>query len=295
MSAFKEVSDTFINIMKKKIGHPFMGSFMFTFIGINYDILIDLAINIQDTFAVIIFKSFLYGEWYYRLLIPFVMMFAFPLWIHNRLNFWFSYFREKTDGDIENMKEKEQNEVYKYKANKYQKLFLDSRDENKKSIDKSVLINAFLVNELTKHLKLENVRIMESEEKLNDQEYVSYLEDRKKIIPYNRFQIFIGRISLRIADNLYLVECIPEYKAYDHFRKLIQGKEIYNGQNVLIGRDGKISIISDSRLSHENNVFGILTPGSDVIQIKANIKNQTVLEEKEFLKNLLLNVKEPIQ
>ncbi|TGL04073.1 hypothetical protein EHQ43_11755 [Leptospira bouyouniensis] len=292
MSAIKEASDTFINIMKDKIGHPFMGSFIFTFFCLNYDILIDLIVNIQDPYAVLFFKSFLYGEWYYRLFIPFVMMFAFPLWIHNRLNYWFSYFKQKTDGDIKNMKEKEKSEIYKYKANKFEKLYLDSVGKNDKSIEKSIAINSFLLNELNRYLRIENLRIMESEERLNEYEFVSYLEDRKKIIPFNRFQVFIGRIGLRITDNLYLVECIPEHKVYSYFHNSVNGKEVYNGQALLLKRDGNISIEKDSKLQNENNVLGKLIQGSGTIDIKANIKNQAILEDKQLLKNILLNVTE---
>ncbi|TGN09419.1 hypothetical protein [Leptospira bandrabouensis] len=233
MSAFKEVSDTFINIMKDKIGHPFMGSFMFTFIGINYDILIDLVVNIQDPFAVTFFKDSLCNEVWSRVSFPIGMMFIFPLLIQNGLNFIYIWCKVYTENKIENMKESENNKNHKESAKNYKLKYEMSLNKVHNIIDKSMLISNTILSNLGKSSGLnETFSVFESDEKLNEGQYVSFQEFQNKIIPFVNSAIFLGKVSVKINDYLYVVKIIHHQQLQKHLGDLI--KDLSNGYRDII-------------------------------------------------------------
>lgn len=196
MSLGKDIIDGVSNMVKDRIGHPFLGSFIFTFLSINYDILIDLANNIEDPLAVLFFKEVLNKEWCYRVGLPLLVMLTFPLFVQNIGNFVFAFFKNYTNRKIEDIKEGQENKIHKINAKNYQLKYENTIHSVNHTTDKSMQIISFILDELAKGLpQQEYYSIFRGEEKLNVGQYVSFVEIQNKIIPFTVGEMFLGVVT----------------------------------------------------------------------------------------------------
>ncbi|PJZ98849.1 hypothetical protein CH369_17955 [Leptospira levettii] len=228
MSIGKEIIDGVSNIVKDRVGHPFLGSFIFTFLTINYDILIDLAVNIQDPLAVLIFKSFLYGEMSLRLGVPALMMISFPLFIQNGSDIVYNYFKEKTNKRIENRKEKERREILVNKIDFVNSQLYDLREDNKARFEKTTKVFDSLLKLVKGYAKIHYLSIFESEIVLVKGEFVSLLADETKITFYDKKLMFLGRVFEKINDQLYIIE-VMDNNVLKEFLRINLDSSVYEG------------------------------------------------------------------
>lgn len=202
-----ELGSTISSIIKDKIGNPYMGTFLTTFLVKNYDILIKLIVNIQKDDSVKNFNEALYSDWT-RIGYPLLFMFAFPLIIQNIGNFLIIWFSEITYRIIENRKEKERNKIHKLNSEKHEILNDNLNGQIKYILDHSIPIINFLKN-CIREPREDVLAIFPSKEKLNIGEYVSYVEEENKIIPFSNKFTLIGKVKLEIKPQLYVVVGIP--------------------------------------------------------------------------------------
>ncbi|MCW7503907.1 hypothetical protein [Leptospira paudalimensis] len=206
MSVTKDIIDGFSNIVKDKIGHPFLGSFIFTFLTVNYDLLIDLANNIEDPLAVMIFKNDLCGEWH-RLTLPILALIFFPTLIKNGLDITYTYFREKTNTIIENRKESERKEIHLNKIDKLEESLGYSNQLKEDIINNSAQIITTSLNLLKNKSNIQYLHLFESTENLSNNDFVSLVKNINKIQSYNRRSTFVGRVHYKVNNRFYIVEC----------------------------------------------------------------------------------------
>ncbi|GBF49420.1 hypothetical protein LPTSP4_09330 [Leptospira ryugenii] len=210
MSADDQLTRGFTQALLERIGHPFIGSFFFTFILTNYDILIELFVNIQDPLAVFFFKDSLYSDSLYRIGLPAGMMLVFPIFIQNLSDIVYTYFKEKTNTYIENRKEKEKLEIHLNNIKNLQRKLEKQIDLNNQITKQSISIIEILLNLLKSHEKKPYLQILESNELLEQDELVSFLTKESKITFFNKNLTFVGRVYYKINDYIYIVECFDD-------------------------------------------------------------------------------------
>lgn len=287
MSVTKDIIDGFSNIVKDRIGHPFFGAFISTFIVCNFDILIDLFVNINDPFAVIFFKSVLYGESYYRIGLPLFTMFLFPLYIHNTLKKLYSHFHEKTKREIENMKESENNKIYRIEAETYKQKYLTSLTSIEESIQKSMTMIDYILNLLEKDLNnYEYLAIFESDDTLKVNQYVSYIEKINRIIPYYSKEMFLGEVKHQITNNLYIVKIIHTDYLNQNFSKYIKETTEYIRDLVL---DHNGVTFQNHRGVLNTRTLGSINPDTKHIRFNEVVTNSRLFTNKirNFTKKII--------
>ncbi|GBF44552.1 hypothetical protein LPTSP2_38550 [Leptospira ellinghausenii] len=266
MSEEPIVSRGISGLILDKIGHPFIGSFITTFFIVNFDIIVELALDIQYPGAVGEFKS--YFNWgSKRIWFPIVSMFLVPLLFQNILDYAFARCKAVTDRVIENRKENERNKIHKLNAERFQNKYENSLLHRNEILDRSFWLISLLNDFIRDSNELKYLVTCESKEVLNEKEYVSFVEDENKIIPFdNRFPL-LGYVFKKLSEKIYLIRVLHSSEFQSHFSVYI--RDITNVPRfVCVNRKGNIEL--DFKRTNPRAVIGENLPNSDKINFDMN-------------------------
>lgn len=295
MSAEDQATRGFTQIILDRIGHPFIGSFIFTFVITNYDILIDLFVNIRDPDAVLIFNSFLYSEWKTRLGVPFGMMLAFPILIQNGSDIVYTYFKEKTNTYIENRKEKEKLEIHLNKIENLKNQLYNQKDLNNQIVKQTCDIIQTTLNLVKNRDNIFHLQVFESNEVLEKGDFVSYLIDLGKIVFYDKNIMFLGRVFYKINDTLYIIECLDSGKLKELLKEMLNEKINslpYHETFIKVNRKGDFELLE--RNNFTNHVIASkLKNHHDYKILNEGKSNNEILKESRMYLEVLLKRKTP--
>ncbi|EMY69875.1 hypothetical protein [Leptospira vanthielii] len=210
MSPEDQATKGFTQMILDRIGHPFIGSFIFTFVVTNYDILIDLFVNIRDPLSVLIFNSFLYGEWKVRIVLPVTMMFAFPLLIQHLGDVIYNFSKEFFNQKIANIKEGQKNKIHKLRIPALLESIETHRKVNEFISEKSSALLSYLLKNHGILKESSRYILIENKNGLNENEFVSYYKEFDLVIPFNNKHPILGRVLKKFPFDFYVVEFLGQ-------------------------------------------------------------------------------------